>query len=106
MNIQAKRLIEAVEHFQTSTKGSEDISPDVAEAVSALHKALGLPAPDRNTPGARAALKVVPGTKGTGENFAKAARGIDGPSPGQRQAQSLSQQISEAAAEIASRNQA
>jgi hypothetical protein len=106
MNMQAKRLLEAVEHFQGRTKGAEDISPEVADAVKALHEALGMPAPDRNTPGARAALKVVPGTKGSGETFAKAAKGVDGPSPGQRAAQSLSQQINDAAAEIVSRNQA
>lgn len=104
MNIQAKRLMQAIEHFQGRTKGAGDIPKDVHSAIEALHKALNLPAPGKDSPGAREALKVAPGTTGAGEPMNKAALGVDGPSPGQREARSLSQQIHEAAASIVEAN--
>lgn len=100
MSIHQQRLLQALESYVTRTKGGEQ-PKGAEEAIQALQKVLGTPAPGRDTPGAREAFKVAPGTKGTGEPIDKAAKGIDGPSPGQREAQSLSQQIHEAAAAIA-----
>lgn len=105
MSMEIQRLLQAAEHFKARTRGAE-LPKGALEAVDALQKALGEPMPERDTPGARAALRVAPGTKGTGEPFSKAARGVDGPSPGQREAQSLSQQIQEAAESIAAKNAA
>jgi hypothetical protein len=104
MSIHVQRLLQALENYNTRTKGAEDQPKGVQEAVAALVKALGTPAPGRDTPGQREALKVAPGTVGTGAPMEKAAVGIDGPSPGQREAKSLSQQIHEAAASIVDAN--
>jgi hypothetical protein len=103
MSIETQRLLQAVQNFKTRSKGGE-LPKGTEEALEALTKALGAPAPGRDTPGARAALKVAPGTTGAGEPFPKAARGVDGPSPGQREALSLSQQINEAAESIAAKS--
>lgn len=100
MSIHEQRLLQAIQNYNNRNKGGE-VPKGVDEAISALTKALGTPAPGKDTPGAREALKVAPGTTGTGEPIGKAALGIDGPSPGQREAQSLSQQIADAAAAIA-----
>ena len=102
MSIEAQRLLQAVQNYRTRTKGAE-LPKGTEEALAAVQKALSAPEPGRDTPGARAALKVAPGTKGAGEPMQKAAVGIDGPSPGQREAQSLSQQIQEAAESIAAK---
>lgn len=93
------RLLQAVEHFESRSKGA-DLPKGVSEAVQGLSDALGRPTPGRDTPGAREALKLAPGTEGTGAPYAKAAIGRDGPSPGQREARSLSQEIQDAAASI------
>lgn len=102
-NMQVQRLIQAIEHFQSRSKGAADIPKGVQSAIETLHKELNLPAPERNTPGSRAAHAVAPGTRGAAEPFPKAAKGIDGPSPGQREARSLSQEIHDAAVSIAER---
>ena len=85
MSIDQQRLMQAIENFRIRTKGAE-LPKGTAEALEELQKTLGSPMPGRDTPGARAALKVAPGTRGTGENFSKAAKGVDGPSPGQIEA--------------------
>lgn len=100
-NMQVQRLLQAIEHFNSRTKGAQDIPKEVVAAVEGLHKALNVPPPGRNTPGSREAYAVAPGTRGAAEPFPKAARGIDGPSPGQREARSLSQEIHDAATSIA-----
>lgn len=101
MSIHEQRLLQAIENYVTRTKGGE-VPKGSEDALSALKKVLGAPAPGKDSPGAREALKVAPGTVGAGEPMNKAAKGIDGPSPGQREAQSISQQIQEAAQAIAS----
>jgi len=100
MSVHEQRLLQAVQNYVTRTKGGE-LPKGALEAVQALQKALGTPAPGKDTPGQRETLKVAPGTRGTGEPMEKAALGVDGPSPGQREAQSLGQQIVEAAASLA-----
>ena len=99
MSVNQQRLLQAIENFQRRNKG-EERNDKVEEAIGALTKLLSAPAPGRDTPGAREALKVAPGTRGAGEDMSRAAVGIDGPSPGQREARSLSQQIHEAAQAI------
>lgn len=99
MSYHEQRLLQAIQNYQTRTKGGE-VPKGIEEALGALSKVLGTPAPGQDTPGAREALKVAPGTTGTGEDISKAAKGIDGPSPGQREAQNLGQQIVEAAAAL------
>lgn len=97
-----QRLLQAVEHFQSRTKGAE-LPKGVSEALQGLQKAAGTPQPTRDTPGAREAMKASGGTRGTGEHFSVAATGPDGPSPGQREAQGsggVSKEIHEAAAAI------
>jgi len=102
VSIENQRLLQAVQNFKTRSKGAE-LPKGTQEALEALTKALSAPSPGRDTPGERAALKVAPGTTGAGEPMAKAAKGIDGPSPGQREAQRLSQQIQDAAESIAAK---
>jgi hypothetical protein len=100
MSQAVQRLLQAAEHFKTQTRGAE-LPEGAQEAVDALQKALGQPMPGRDTPGAREALKLAPGTQGTGAPMKDAAKGPDGPSPGQREAQGVSAAIDKAAAEIA-----
>lgn len=99
MSIHEQKLLQAIQNYSTGSKGSE-LPKGVEEALAGLTKALSTPAPGKDSPGTREALKVAPGTTGTGEPINKAAVGVDGPSPGQREAQSLSQQIASAAAAI------
>lgn len=99
---EAQRLIQAVEHFQARTRGG-DLPKGAQEAVDGLLKVFGSGGPARDTPGSREAHKVAPGTDGTGEPMARAAIGRDGPSPGQREARSISQEIQEAAESIVSK---
>jgi hypothetical protein len=97
---EVQRLLQAVEHFKSRTRGAE-LPEGVAELVDGLQEKLGQPLPGRDTPGSREALKLAPGTNGTGAPLKQAAKGPDGPSPGQRAAQSVSAAIDEAAASIA-----
>lgn len=99
MSAEQQRLLQALEHFTNRTKGG-DLPKGTEEALQALQKALSGPMPGNDSPGQREALSVAPGTTGTGEHFSKAALGVDGPSPGQGESKSLSQQIADAAAEI------
>ena len=96
------RLLDAIERYQGRTSKGEP-KQGVSEALQGLLKALGTDGPARDTPGAREARRVAPGTDGTGEHYSKAAIGRDGPSPGQREARSLSQEIQEAAESIVSK---
>lgn len=100
MNAEAQRLLQALSHFQARSRGAE-LPKGVSEAVEGLQKALGGPMPGRDTPGSREALKLAPGTQGTGVPMEQAAKGSDGPSPGQREAKSVSQEIKEAAEKAA-----
>jgi hypothetical protein len=66
--------------------------------------------PSRDTPGMREAEKLMKpgqagdtGESGTGVHFSKAASGPDAPSPGQREAMNVSQEISKAAQTIMER---
>lgn len=103
MSQEVQRLLQAVEHFKARTRGAE-LPKGAQEAVDGLTKALGQPMPGRDSPGARQALALAPGTTGTGVPMEQAATGVDGPSPGQRAAQSqgsgISKEIQEAAAQI------
>jgi hypothetical protein len=104
--IEAQRLLQAVEHFKARTRGAE-LPKGVDEALKGLGKALETPMPDRDTPGGREALKVAPGTRGTGEHFSQAVKGRDGPSPGQKEAElaggGVSKEVSEAATALAAK---
>jgi hypothetical protein len=103
-NSQTMRLLQALEFFSSRTRGAE-LPKGVEEAIQGLQKALGQPMPGQDTPGARAALKVAPGTDGTGENYRKAAIGRDGPSPGQREANGISEEIQKAAESIVAKSE-
>jgi len=110
MSASSARLSQALKHFQERTHG-EELPKGTQEAVAELLKTLSGGVPTRDTPGGRAALKVAPGTNGTGEPMEKAAKGIDGPSPGQRAARGeadngLSSDIAKAAAEIIAQHNA
>lgn len=99
MSMEQQRLLQALQRFSDRSKGAE-LPKGTEEALAGLRTALSAPPPDHGTPGTRAALRVVPGTTGTGEPMEKAARGVDGPSPGQRSAQGVTQAIQEAASQI------
>jgi hypothetical protein len=104
---EVQRLLQAVQHFQNRSRGAE-LPKGAAEAIEGLQKALGQPAPGRDTPGAREALKQAPGNApetGTGTPMKSAAVGNDRPSPGQREAQDIQARIAAAAAEIAGGSQ-
>lgn len=101
MNTQTKRLLQALEQFQERTKGAKDLSPDVGKAIEALQGALNAPPVSEDSPGRLSALDAVKGTTGAGEPMEKAAKGPDGPSPGQTEGRSMSEQIHEAAQAIA-----
>jgi hypothetical protein len=99
MSAEAQKLLQAVEHFKARTRGAE-LPKGTEEAVAGLQKALGQPMPGRDTPGEREALKAAPGT---GSALRDAAKGPDAPSPGQREAAGLSEQIEQAVAQITSK---
>ncbi len=78
------RLLNAIEEF---TKNPPRDLPDGAidtlqDLGTSLNGYVGAP---EASPGAKEAMKVAAGTDGTGEAFPKAAVGVDGPSPGQRE---------------------
>lgn len=99
MSGEQQRLLQAIEHFNSRTRGAE-LPKGVAEAVQGLQKALGQPMPGRDTPGAREALKLAPGNA-TGVPMEQAAKGSDSASPGQREALSVSEEIDAAAQKAA-----
>lgn len=100
--VEAQRLLQAIDHFQARTRGVE-LPKGTKEALEGVQKALKTPMPDRDTPGGREALKVAPGTRGTGEHFSQAVKGHDGPSPGQREAAGVSREVEEKASELAAK---
>lgn len=91
------RLEQAIKQFAERSR-HESLPSGVKEAVEGLQKALARPTPMPDSPGSRAPMKAVAGTRGTGEDFSKAARGKDGPSPGQ---DGLTAEINRAAASLA-----
>lgn len=82
---QALRLLQAIEHFQNTSKGAE-LPKGTDEALEGLSKVLRASAPQAQTPGHRAALAVA---QGSGEAKPPPIA-QDRPSPGQRAAQSAS----------------
>jgi len=99
MSAEAQRLLRAIEHFKARTRGAE-LPEGTEKALDGLQKTLGQPVPGRDTPGAREALKAAPGNA-TGVPMEQAAKGPDASTPGQREAQGLSQEIQEAAQKAA-----
>lgn len=78
------RLLNALSAF--SENPPRDLPDGVIESIQELGTNLsGYNGPDTASPGQKEALKVAAGTDGTGEHFTKAAVGVDGPSPGQRE---------------------
>ena len=78
------RLLSALQDF--SENPPRDLPDGVVEAINELGTNLsGYNGPDTASPGQKEAMKVAAGTDGTGEHFTKAAVGVDGPSPGQRE---------------------
>lgn len=99
MSAEVQRLLQAVEHFKARTRGAE-LPKGAEEALEGLAKTFSEPMPGRDTPGQRAALSVAPGA--TGVPMEQAAKGPDGPSPGQKAAASsgVSAEIQKAAESI------
>lgn len=104
MSAELQKLLQAVDHFEARTRGAE-LPEGLSEAVEGLKKVAGHPMPDRDTPGAREALKLAQGTTGTGAALKDSAKGPDAPSPGQREAQSVSAEIAKAAESIVANQQ-
>ena len=95
------KLAQAIESFEARLP--RDLPDGVMESLSEVKEQLAGYEPDRgNSPGQRQAAEVQ-GTDGTGVSFRKAARGVDKPSPGQREAEGVSVEIEKAAASIAER---
>ena len=98
--VEIMRLRQAVEQFQG--RAPKNLHDGVMDKLKEVMDELGQFDPSsEDSPGKREARALAPGTDGTGEHFRKAARGIDGPSPGQREARNLSSDIETAAREIA-----
>lgn len=95
--IEVTRLRQALDQFKG--RMPRDLPRGVTDALEGLEKQLGEQAPERDTPGSRAAAEA----QGTGVPMEKAARGPDAPSPGQREAQGRSGEMSEAAQAIVER---
>lgn len=77
-------LLNAIAEFSDNPPG--ELPDGVLEAIQGLGKDLaGFAGNPDASPGQREAMKVAPGTDGTGEPFPKAGVGVDGPSPGQRE---------------------
>lgn len=100
MSIEITRLQQAIEQFVG--RAPRDLPDGVLDKVKELGTSLSevTPAP-RGSPGMEEAKKVAFGTDGTGEHYSRAAKGPDQPSPGQREAMSVSAEIEKAAATIA-----
>jgi hypothetical protein len=80
MSAEVQKLLQAVEHFKARARGAE-LPKGAQEAVESLFKALGQPMPGRDTPGAREALKLAPGS-GTGAALKDPERGWRNPKSG------------------------
>jgi hypothetical protein len=90
---QAKAFMSALEDFIANPP--RDLPGGSVEIARSLHRTLrGYVGAEHPSPGEREAINAstnqrslpgAPGTRGTGEHYSKAARGVDGPSPGQRE---------------------
>ena len=100
--VEILRLQQAVEQFQS--RAPRDLPDGVMDKLGEVMQELGsFDNVGNDSPGKRDVASVTSGTEGTGEHYSKAAKGPDGPSPGQREARTLSQEIHEAAASIMER---
>lgn len=98
--IEVTRLKQAVEQFEA--RKPRDLSDGFTAALAALNKELGRGTPEgAESPGQRAANEAG----GTGVPLKYAAKGPDQPSPGQREARGISNQIQEAAQRIVAEHQ-
>jgi hypothetical protein len=99
--VEVTRLEQAIEQFKA--RSPQNLPDGVTQALDGLRESLSTIEPDAgDSPGRQAAQEVAAGgTNGTGEHYSKAARGADQPSPGQREAASVSGDIEKAAASIA-----
>jgi hypothetical protein len=96
-SIEIVRLNQAIQAFKE--RAPRDLPPEVLDTLGKVEKGLTDYAPNELMgPGKRAALQAQ-GTDGTGEHYSKAAKGPDGPSPGQREARALAQTIAQARGE-------
>lgn len=101
--VEVMRLRQAFEQFKG--RAPRNLPDGVMQKLDEVMTELdNFDADSGDSPGRREALKAAPGTEGVGEHFRKAAKGIDGPSPGQREARGLSSAIKQAAAEVAERH--
>lgn len=99
-SVEVTRLVQAIEQFEQ--RKPRNMPEGFDESLASFKSALTGDVPGQeNTPGSRAAREVAGrGTDGTGEHYSRAARGSDQPSPGQREAASVSGDIEQAAASI------
>ncbi len=81
--IEVTRLLQAIESFES--RMPRDLPEGVAEGLTEVKRMMSELSPVRDSPGSRAAAEAA-GTRGTGEHYSLAAKGPDGPSPGQREA--------------------
>lgn len=101
--IELTRLEQALESFQA--RKPRDLPENLSQAVEALSVALSGKSPEEAlTPGKRAA-KEVGYAGGTGVPLREAAKGEDQPSPGQRAARGITDDIQHAAKRIVSEHQ-
>ena len=97
--VEIARLQQAVEQFQG--RAPRNLPDGVMDKLTEVMTELGQFDTDADdSPGKREVRALAPGTDGTGEHYSKAAKGADGPSPGQREARNLTSDIKEAAASI------
>jgi hypothetical protein len=106
--VEVARLLSAIEQFEA--RAPRDLPQGVMEKIAEIKQEVSQVTPSRDTPGMREAEKLMKpgqagdtGESGTGVHFSKAASGPDAPSPGQREAMNVSQEISKAAQTIMER---
>lgn len=82
---QTTKLLRMLKEFHENPPG--ELPEGVLEAIETLGKDIAQQggASESASPGELEALKYAPGTDGTGAPFQKGARGVDGPSPGQKE---------------------
>jgi len=99
--VEIVRLQQAISAFRD--RAPQDLPEGVMSGLDEIENMLGEYAPAETSPGHRAAQSaqgLAPGTDGTGEHYRKAAKGPDGPSPGQKEATRLSEEMFKAAEEL------
>ena len=100
--VEIARLQQAVEQFRG--RAPQNLPDGVMQKLEEVMGELGSFNTDADdSPGKRDAAALAPGTDGVGEHYSKAAKGPDGPSPGQRESRDLGSEIKEAAAAIMER---